>query len=386
MIRILHILTRLCVGGTCAYVMQLSHALNNDHYQSYVLTGMIEPDEADMSYLADRYGIKPHYVNTMCRSLNPVKDFITIIEIIKVIRKIKPDVVFTNNAKAGVVGRIAAFIMGVPIIIHTYHGNNFSGYFGKLMSTFSIITEKALAFISTCLVAISPQQYEELSRLKIAPEPKIRMIPLGFDLAEVIHDKSDLGKFRAQYQISSETKIVALVGRLAAIKNPAYFINIAKAVLARRQDTIFLLVGDGELRPELQEQIDRNELQKKVIITGFIKDLKPMYADIDILMLTSNREGTPVSIIEAMANRNIVISTRVGGVENLIDNEVNGFVYAVGDMAGMISRIDDVLNNPESYISITERAHQKIVEHYSMSVLEQNIKGLITEFGKDSKC
>jgi len=378
-IKILHIVTRLCIGGTCAYVIQIAKAFNNEKYQSSVLAGQIEPDETSMSYLADQYGIKTFYIKTMSRNLNLLKDICSVISISKVIKQIKPDFVFTHNAKAGVVGRIASFIRGVPVIIHTYHGNNFDGYFSRFMSNFSIIIERVLATISTCLIAISKQQYDELLHYRIASCKKIKMIPLGFDLSVLKYRQSDFGKFREEYGITPETKIFGLVGRLASIKNPMLFLSVARDVLSMRNNVLFFIVGDGELREEIVNWINQSKLQDKIILTGFIKDLRPLYADLDMLLITSIREGTPVSIIEAMLNGKIVLSTRVGGVENLIDNELNGFYFDRDDKNAFVNKICSILDNPGLHSELGDNACKKITDVYDLPLLINNYESLFQE-------
>jgi glycosyltransferase involved in cell wall biosynthesis len=378
-LKILHIITRLCVSGTSSYVIQIAQAMKNEKYQSYVLAGKIEPDESDMAYLAAQYGIKPYYIRTMRRNLNPVNDFVTILSIMRIIAKLKPDIIFTHNAKAGVVGRVAAYIMRVPVIIHTFHGNNFSGYFGKFMSRFSILTERILASGSTCLIAISPQQYEDLLTYKISAKQKIKMIPLGFDLAQIIHRQSDVGEFRRKYHIPPDKKIIALVGWLALVKSPDMFLSISRQILDIRDDVIFCLIGDGELRKDLEENIKFNSLENRIKVIGFVQDLRSLYADMDILLLTSVREGTPVSIIEAMANGKIVIANRVGGIVDLIDHERNGYIYALEQENSMIEKINSILNNPNDYNDIRESARKKICEQYSLPVLVNNMEQLLSE-------
>nr|MBC8484951.1 glycosyltransferase [Bacteroidota bacterium] len=343
--RILRIITRLCVAGAPIHTILLNAKLDSQKYESYLLSGRIEPYESDMSYLADKYGIKPIYLNSMSRELSLLKDVRALIDIIKIINKVKPDIVHTHTAKAGMLGRIAAKLMGVKIIIHTFHGNVFKGYFSKPKTAFFIFLEKNLAKISSKIVAISNQQKQELLDLKITNENKIHIVPLGFDFENVIPSESDKGKFRKKYSIPKDAKLIGIIGRLAPIKNHKLFLDIAEALLKKYDNLFFLIIGDGELRKSLQEDINRRNLKNNVVITGVIKNLKPVYADLDLVLLTSNNEGTPVAIIEAMACRKVVMTTNVGGVEDFVENRVNGFYFPKGNSELFVKEIESWLMN-----------------------------------------
>ncbi|MDZ4182708.1 MAG: glycosyltransferase, partial [Candidatus Cloacimonadaceae bacterium] len=316
-LKILNIVTRLNIGGVSIHVVQISQMFNSVPYRSTVLYGDVEDNEKDMLYLAKEYDFPMINLPSMGRSINPLEDFLLIWKVYRVIKKLKPDIVHTHTAKAGFVGRAAAWLARTPIILHTFHGNNFSGYFGILMSTFSVNVERLMARISTRIIAISEQQRDELLRFRICPKAKTRIIHLGFDFSRITHSDSDVGVFKSAYSIPNSHKLIAFVGRLTAIKNPYQFIRIASAVLEDRQDVVFAFVGDGEMTEELKKEVRRLGHQENIIFTGFISDLKPLYADMDILLLTSLNEGTPVAIIEAMANRRLVVAAKVGGIPNL---------------------------------------------------------------------
>ncbi|MBL7086582.1 MAG: glycosyltransferase [Candidatus Cloacimonetes bacterium] len=374
--RILRIITRLCVAGAPIHTILLNAKLDSQKYESYLLSGRIEPYESDMSYLADKYGIKPIYLNSMSRELSLLKDVRALIDIIKIINKVKPDIVHTHTAKAGMLGRIAAKLMGVKIIIHTFHGNVFKGYFSKPKTAFFIFLEKNLAKISSKIVAISNQQKQELLDLKITNENKIHIVPLGFDFENVIPSESDKGKFRKKYSIPKDAKLIGIIGRLAPIKNHKLFLDIAEALLKKYDNLFFLIIGDGELRKSLQEDINRRNLKNNVVITGVIKNLKPVYADLDLVLLTSNNEGTPVAIIEAMACRKVVMTTNVGGVEDFVENRVNGFYFPKGNSELFVKEIESWLMNDTNTDAMKNAASKKSFKQFSFIRLKNDIESM----------
>ncbi len=379
MIKILNIITRMNIGGASIHVVEISNLFNNEQYKSTVLYGNVESNEKDMLYLAKQYSFPLINLPSMGRSINPLLDMKLIWEVYRVIKQVKPDIVHTHTAKAGFTGRIAAKLAGVPVILHTFHGNNFRGYFGNVMSTVSILTERLLAMISTRIIAISEQQRDELLRYRIAKPDKLRIIHLGFDMSKIQAREADKGSFKDAYRIKPEQPLIAFVGRLTSIKNPFELLKIAQKVLAQRKDAVFAYVGDGEMAEELKAEVRRLGFQESVIFTGFIKDLKPLYADADILLLTSLNEGTPVAIFEAMANRVLVIASKVGGIPNLITNGKSGFLHAPKDTDAFSESILSFLADPSAFDIITENALQKITSDYSIQRLQQELESLFAE-------
>lgn len=377
MIKILNIITRLNIGGASIHVLQLSQLFHNENYSSTVLYGNVEANEQDMLYLAKEYDFPLLNLPAMGRSLNPLLDLKLIWQIYRVIKTQKPDIVHTHTAKAGFAGRIAARLAGVPVILHTFHGNNFQGYFGKLMSTVSIVTERLLARISTRIIAISDLQRKDLLRYRIAKPGKIAVIRLGFDLAKIQAGPGDKGQFKASWNIRPEQPLLLFVGRLTAIKNPFQLLRIAAKVLAARPDAVFAYVGDGELAADLKAEVARLGFQDRVIFTGFQQNLKPAYADADILLLTSLNEGTPVAIVEAMANRVLVIASKVGGIPDLISPGKNGLLCAASDISSFASSILSYLAEPAKYAAMKDSALADIKRDFSLERLESEFEALI---------
>lgn len=378
-IKILNLITRLNIAGGSRYVLEITRIFNKDGFESTILYGNVEPHEQDMLYLAKEYDLKCINLPTMGRSINLIQDILLIPKVFRIIRKLRPDIVHTHTAKAGMAGRVAAWLAGVPVILHTFHGNNFKGYFGKVMTLVSINIERALALLSTRIIAISDQQRQELLHYRICKPSKMSVIPLGFNLDRMISAPEDRGGFKSAFGIDQDRSLVAFIGRLATIKDPFFFVEIATRVLKQRDDVVFAFVGDGELAEDLKSRVKSLQLQNKVIFTGFITNLRPLYADLDILLLTSLNEGTPVAIIEAMANHVPVVATRVGGVPNLIEHEQTGFLIKHGDADAMQATIMSILDDKVRYAPITERAYEVVSKNYSSQRLKADLSGLFRE-------
>lgn len=319
-IRIMRIIARLNVGGPALQVILLHEHLVPPDFESLLVCGQIDPHEGDMRYLANEKGITPVVIPDLGRSISPIRDLITIVKLYRLMRQYKPHIVHTHTAKAGFVGRVAAWLARVPVRVHTFHGHVFHGYFGTAKTQLFLQLERWCTRISTRLITISPLLREELvTKYGIGSYEKFEIVPLGLDLNKFASvDNSQ--NIREQYGLPLSAKLIGIVGRLVDVKNHGLFLDAAVEILKHRQDIHFVIVGDGELRPQLEQQVIDNNLQPYVSFIGWVENLAPLLHELSVLALTSNNEGTPVSIIEAMAAGVPVVATSVGGVPDVLDH------------------------------------------------------------------
>jgi len=339
--KVLRILNRINVGGPVLNVAYLSKFLQPE-FETRILVGNIEQGEGDGSYILDGLDLPFEKVPNMNRSLNPIRDFKALLYIIKAINEFQPDIVHTHAAKAGALGRFAClFTKKRPaVILHTYHGNVFDGYFSPLKTKIFLFIERSLAKISSGIVSISNLQKQELvHKYAIADENKINLIPLGFELDKFQQSVAEKRmKARNEFFVDDDTVLLVITGRLTEIKNHKLFLDIianCKKLTSLKFKS--LLVGNGELYDTLKshaqvlglrvvEEHTSKDGNYDVLFTSWRRDIDYINAGADIAVLTSTNEGTPVSIIEAMAAGKAVITTNVGGVQDFIQNEVNGIV------------------------------------------------------------
>ena len=377
-IKIVRIITRLNIGGPAIHTILLTSKIDNTKFQSYLLTGEVEKTESDMMYLADKYNVKPTVFPEISREIRPLRDIRAFFKIYKVLRIVKPDIVHTHTAKAGTIGRLAAFFAGVPITIHTFHGNIFKGYFSKRKTKILLLIERILAKVTTIIIAISNQQKKELIDLKITDCEKIKVIHLGFDFNNVLPKPYHKNKFKEKYNLPINSKLIGIIGRLVPIKNHKLFIDIAEQIISKYHNIYFPIIGDGELRNSLEQKVKERNLQNRIAFTGFIRDLKPVYADLDIVLLTSINEGTPVALIEAMACGKIVMSTKVGGIEDFVINGENGFVFDIMSPESFVEKITDWIqySTSEKYINIKKNAKNTALQVFDYKRLISDIENL----------
>lgn len=331
-IRVMRIIARLNVGGPAIHVILLTAHLRPPVFDSTLVCGRVGSHEGDMAYLTEAYGVAPIYVPELGRELSPLRDLITLFKLWRLMRRLRPDIVHTHTAKAGFVGRVAAWLAHVPVRVHTFHGHVFHGYFGPRKTAFFLTLERLTARLTDRLITISPALRDELvSVYRIAPAEKIAVVPLGLDLSPYLNTPRHLGEFRRQHNLPADTPLVGIVGRLVPIKNHALFLEAAQRVRQSRPDAHFVIVGDGELRESLLAQTKALGLADAVTFTGFLRDLRPVYSDLELLVISSDNEGTPVSIIEALAAGVPVVSTAVGGVPDLLDGGRLGTLVPPGN-------------------------------------------------------
>ena len=325
-IRILRLIARLNIGGPSIHVHLLTTGLDSKKFYSTLVTGKISPGEGNMGYLFESSEEKPIIIEELQREISPLMDIKAFFRIFGVLRHENPDIVHTHTAKAGTSARLAAILYNWfsgrhTKTVHTFHGHVFSGYFSQARSRMFIWIEQLLARKTDVIVAISQTQKTDLAyKFHIAPADKIRVIPLGFNLAPFLRRSCPKGCLRKSLGKGEGTLLVGIVGRLVPIKNHCLFLDMAKVFVSENKDrdVAFVLVGDGQLRGELETRAENMDLKNHVSFCGWRRDLPEVYADLDVLALTSQNEGTPVSIIEAMAAGTPVISTDAGGVEDLL--------------------------------------------------------------------
>lgn len=329
--KVLRLINRFNLGGPTYNAAYLTKYMSSD-FDTLLVGGVKEEAEGSSEYIVRNLGIDPIIIPEMKRSLNPANDLITYRKISKLIKDFKPDIVHTHASKAGTVGRLAAIRNKVPVIVHTFHGHVFHSYFNSSKTSFFINIEKGLANQCAKIVAISEKQKQELAEVyKIAEPEKFAVIPLGFDLQRFREDTEIRRlEFRLKYKIQDDEIAIGIVGRLAPVKNHDLFLEAIKNVTEKTKQKIrAFIIGDGELRDELYAKSEALGLStgyykngstkiNTITFTSWIKNIESAYPGLDIVAMTSLNEGTPVSLIEAQAANKSIISTNVGGIENIV--------------------------------------------------------------------
>lgn len=403
--KIVRVIARLNVGGPARHVVWLTKGLQNADWESLLVAGTVPEGEDDMSYFAAELGVSPFYLQEMSREIS-AKDAVTIWKLYQLFRRQRPDIVHTHTAKAGTVGRLAgllyrwltpAVLLGRPRhchFVHTYHGHIFHSYYGPLKTRVFILIEKALAALATDrIVVISEQQRREINQeFGVGRPNQFCVIPLGLDIEEFSGWRNRGQSFREELGVGSDVILVGIVGRLTEIKNHELFLKVVAEFkthsLAAGRSVRFVIVGDGAMRQQLQQQAENLGLAEDVVFVGSRRQLENVYPALDIVALTSRNEGTPLTLIEAMANARPVISTAVGGVVDLLgepDSQPHGATFTVcrrgisvpsGDSRSFAEGLAYLVANVGLRREIGERGLQFVERQYSKDRLLDDIRGL----------
>lgn len=400
--RVLRIINRFNLGGPTHNAAYLTRYLP-DEFETLLVGGSQEATEEGSHHILESLDVKPVILPELQREVAPWRDRGAYRRIKDLIKEFKPDIVHTHAAKAGAVGRMAAADMGVKAIVHTFHGHVFHSYFGPLRTALYKNIERFLARRSSRIIAISEKQKIELvDEHRICADDKVSVIPLGFDLGRFQEEQAlKRAFFRKVYGVSDDEIAIGIVGRLVPIKNHDLFLDVIAQVEKRTGKRIrAFIVGDGEERERLQQRATELGLSQAsgpyfnghgfghgvngkpavpaatVTFTSWIKEVDIVNAGVDIVMLTSLNEGTPVSLIEAQAANKPVVSTRVGGIENVVVPGRTGLLSESGDVEGLSKHLTELVMNAGLRSRLGNEGWEHVRNRYHFSRLVDDTAAL----------
>ncbi len=408
--KIVRVIARLNVGGPAKHVVWLTKGLSSPQFESVLIAGTVPPGEDDMGYFATEMGIAPVFVPEMSREIS-LKDVLTVWKLYRLFHREQPDIVHTHTAKAGTVGRFAGFLyrwltprtfLGQPRpcrFVHTYHGHIFHSYYGPAKTRLFLTIEKILArLVTDRIVVISEQQRREINEeFAVGRANQFAVIPIGLDTGVYAQWQERRHTFREELKANANDILVGIVGRLTEIKNHELFLQAAALFKEQFANgplharVRFVIVGDGHLRHKLEQQAEGEGLVDDVIFVGSRRDPENFYPGLDIVALTSRNEGTPLTLIEAMANARPVISTAVGGVVDLLGQQLSesdegafvvcerGIRVPPDDAQVFAAGLAQLIANDSLRREIGERGLQFVTANYSKERLLQDIKDLYAE-------
>lgn len=364
------IVTRLNVGGPARQELALTGALRKAGLSTELVTG--RPDSAEG--LASGSDAADKVVSSLRRSINPRRDLQAFLALSAHLRSRRPDVVHSHLAKAGGLGRLAARACGVPVTVHTFHGHVLQGYFSSRVTDAFVQAERCLARHTDALVAVSACVRDELLSLGVGRPDQWHVIPLGLDLEAFRRSQDPVQVCRQRLGLPSGGPLVALVGRLASVKDPGTFLQAARHVAEAFPAASFVVAGDGELR-RLMERRGRELLGDRVQFLGWVDDMASLYRATDVVLLTSRHEGTPAALIEAGAAGCPVVATDVGGVRDVVTDGVNGYLVTPGDARAIASATMAVLSDPARALALGA-AGRRTSQRFSVDRLATDLGAL----------
>ena len=381
--RIARIITRLNIGGPSIQAIDLSRELSTGGFETCLIHGHLAQGEGDMTALLPLGNTSTVYVADLVRPISPLRDLRAFWKIYRALRKWRPAIVHTHMAKAGSVGRLAALCYNRlqrrrARLVHTYHGHVFEGYFKSPRTKVFLAIERWLARRTDILVAISPEVKNDLLQTyRVAREEQVRLIPLGFNLDRLLAiGARERQQARESLGIAGDAIVVSTVGRLTAIKQHSLFLEMAQRLASESGRFLFLIVGDGELRQDLEMRAGKIGIQSRTRFLGWRGDLETIYGATDVFVLTSRNEGTPVALIEAMAAGVAPVSTDVGGVRDVITSPALGSLVPFGDAAALARAVSALADAPAVRQDMGRAARSSVRDRFHAERLLKDIKTL----------
>jgi glycosyltransferase involved in cell wall biosynthesis len=380
-IRVLRVIARLNMGGPAIHVANLAAGLETRGYHTTLVAGSLARGEDSMAFLAEGLGVSVVSVPEIQREISVLHDARSVFKLADLIRSERPHILHTHTAKAGAIARAAAVLAGParpPVVAHTFHGHVLKGYFDPTRTAVFRQVERTLARTSDVLVAVSPEVRDELVELGVAPFEKFTVIRLGIPLDERLGDgaQSADSDFRRLYGIPEDAFVLGWVGRMTGVKATGAVLEIVRAVRERGVDAVLCMVGDGPDRPRLEQLAHELGIARACFFVGYQEDVAGYYRLFDAFVLPSVNEGTPVSVIEALASGTPVVANRVGGVPDVVRDGVDGYLVEPGDVEEAATSLATLAANPELRRKMGEAGRAWALERYSVSRLVDDVDRL----------
>jgi len=384
--KVLRIINRLNLGGPTYNAAYLTKYLEPE-FETLLVAGMKDESEESSEFIVEGLGIKPVFIHDMRREISLKSDWNAFWQLVKIIQEFNPDIVHTHAAKAGTLGRIAAWYCNVPVIVHTFHGHIFHSYFGPLKTKVFKAIERRLSAISSGIIAISDIQKQELCDVhKVCSYEKTYVVPLGFDLNRFHNtDPKIRTDFRTRFQIPDESIAIGIIGRLVPIKNHTFFIEAFQKVKNDCSlDIKAVIIGDGEDRQLLEDLCQTKGLNVStvehpnpdydVVFTSWIYEVETALAGCDIIALTSLNEGTPVSLIEAQAAGKPIVSTNVGGIANVVKENHTALLSSSLDVEAFAKNLKVLVQSENLRKEFSENGWPFVKQKFHYERLVNDIK------------
>jgi glycosyltransferase involved in cell wall biosynthesis len=381
MLKVLRIINRFNLGGPTYNATFLTRFLS-DEFETLLIGGLPEEGESDSFHIPKEYGVEPMLIKELKRIPNFKTDRQAYKRIKKIIEEFKPDIVHTHASKAGALGRKAAFACNVPVVVHTYHGHVFHSYFSKWKTTLIKFIEKKLANKTTAIITISDTQKKEICEIhKIANSDKTYVIPLGFDLTKFNTNREEKRlNTREKFGVKDDEIAIAIIGRITKIKNHTFFLDVIEKLLLENSSlkSKVFIVGDGDLTATISQRVQslNAKFGEKIFMTSWIFDIASFNPGMDIICLTSDNEGTPVSLIEAQASSVPIVTTDVGGIKDIVVDNITGYIVPRNDLAQFSEKLKELVENKDKRESFSKNGWEFVKDKFHYTRLVNDVEML----------
>lgn len=370
-LRVLHVITRMIVGGAQENTMLSCALIDRERFPSEILTGPQTGSEGELHTECRARSIPFHVESTLVREIHPLKDLMALFKLAAFIRRGRYDVVHTHCSKAGILGRIAAWLARTPVIIHTMHGLPFNPAQSKLAFWANVWIEHLCVRLSDAVAMVAKPDLEETLKLKIGRPEQYLVIRSGIEMEAFRDTPITRAEARARAGVPEDAYVIGCVGRLGHQKAPLDLIAAFERVAAARPDAHLVMVGDGDMRPQVEARIANPPLAGRVHLLGLRRDVPELLRAFDVFALASLYEGMPRVFPQAMAARLPIVATRVDGAIEAIEPGVNGWLVDVGDMQAMALRLLELAAGPAHRREMGENGFKRVEEFSARRMVSQ---------------
>lgn len=376
-LKVLRVIARLNVGGPARHVAILDEGLSRLGFQTMLAYGDTGPDEASLEAIVADRCIPARRIAGLGRRLSLVGDFRAFTALFKLVITLQPDIVHTHTAKAGTLGRLAAGLVNLVrarrrrvLVVHTFHGHVLQGYFGAAGSLFIRLVERILGRMTDSILVLSPRQRDDIEeRYGIGRPGQVHVVPLGLELEPLL-------QLPARGRLVTDGVVFGFVGRFVPIKDLPLLVDAFADVHSQVPGARLLLVGDGEVRPEIERQVAAHGIRAAVELAGWQANLSDVYGRMDVLVLASRNEGTPVAVIEAMAAGLPVVATAVGGVPDVIADGETGILVPSGSTVDLAAAMTRLARSPAERQRLGAAARQAVRARFAAERLVSDVAAL----------
>jgi glycosyltransferase involved in cell wall biosynthesis len=378
-IKVAQIITRMDWGGSPDIVRLLCSGLDPAIFEVTLIIGRSTHISRANEQFLDRFKERTIQVEQLQREINPLKDLWALLKIYAIFRRGKYDLVQTHTAKAGILGRLAARMAGVKKIVHCSHGHNFYGYFRFWGSKLVVTMERFFDRFSDKFIALTELEKSDLVNYRVTTANKVVVVQSGLEIEKYHCSPAEVVGLKARWQLPVGAPVVGMVSRLEPVKGPLSLVTAAKTVLTACPGVKFLVVGEGSLRKQMEEQCREQGLSDSFIFTGWREDVEQLLAVLDILVLPSLNEAVGRIILEAAAYGVPAVATRVGGVPEIVKDQETGILVPPQDAGSLAAALVDMLNNREKRQRLGQAAKERITAKFSAAEMVRSITNVYLE-------
>lgn len=383
----MHVITRLDCGGSAQNTMRTVLGHDRALFEPVMVAGISGRWDAQGGQPAtdancrclEKENIRCVMLPTLVREIHLLNDVRALWALVRLFRRERPQIVHTHTSKAGVLGRVAAWLAKVPVIVHTPHGHVFYGHFGRLWSWIFIQVERALSIPTTRLIALTESERDEHLQRKIGRTNHFAVAPSGIDLDKFRHARSRNVQRPDRFPCPPDAVVIGSVGWLTPVKGHRYLIEAAAGMLPSYPRLHVMIVGSGELQDDLTALGRQLGLEGRLHLLGHREDVEACLAAMDVFVLPSLNEGMGRALVEAMAAGLPVVATKVGGVPAVVQDRCNGLLVSPGNAAALADALRSLLSRPEWMTQLGDAAQQSIGERYGTQAMVQSIEVLYRE-------